>query len=66
MTLSLNEVQAQAFKAARGAGYAWGLAEEAGKATRWLCGHGLDGVALLVELLEAAPDPDQCPLTQGA
>ena len=66
MTLSLNEVQAQAFKAARGAGYAWGLAEEAGKATRWLCGQGLDGVALLVGLLDAAPDPDQCPLTQGA
>ena len=33
MNLSLNEVDAMAKKAARGAGYSWGLAEEAGKAT---------------------------------
>jgi hypothetical protein len=48
MTMSLNEVEAMARKAARGAGFEWGLAEDAGKATRWLCAHGQDGVAVAV------------------
>ena len=51
MTLSLNEIEATAKKAARGAGYPWGLAEEAGKATRWLCSHDVDGCKALAELL---------------
>ncbi|NND22495.1 MAG: DUF3726 domain-containing protein, partial [Silicimonas sp.] len=42
MSYSLNEVEATAKKAARGAGYPWGLAEEAAKATRWLCAHDID------------------------
>ena len=52
MTYSLNEVEAMAKRATRGAGYPWGLAEEAGRATRWLCSHGFDGVDELVQLLE--------------
>lgn len=52
MTFSLNEIEATAKRAARGAGYSWGLAEETGKATRWLCANGLDGVAALTGLLE--------------
>lgn len=52
MNLSLNEVEAMAKRAARGAGYPWGLAEEAGKATRWLCAQRVDGVAQLAGLLE--------------
>lgn len=51
MTLSLNEVEALAKRAARGAGYPWGLAEEAGMATRWLCAMGGDGCAELAALL---------------
>ena len=51
MTLSLNEVEVLTKKAARGAGYPWGLAEEAGKATRWLHQFGLDGCAALAGLL---------------
>lgn len=51
MTLSLNEVEATAKKATRGAGYSWGLAEEAGKATRWLCARDLNGCKALAELL---------------
>ena len=51
MSFSLNEVEATTKKAARGAGYDWGLAEEAGKAARWLCAHGLDGVAHVAHLL---------------
>ena len=52
MTLSLNEVEATAKRAARGAGYPWGLAEEAGKATRWLCSRDVDGCRALAKLLE--------------
>ena len=52
MNYSLNEVEATAKRAARGAGYSWGLAEEAGKATRWLCANGLDGCGALARLLD--------------
>ncbi|MCH2250192.1 MAG: DUF3726 domain-containing protein [Cognatishimia sp.] len=65
MSFSLNEIDAQAKKAARGAGYSWGLAEEAGKATVWLCARGVDGVAELAALLEDAPAGPNCALTQG-
>lgn len=51
MSWSLNEVEALARKAARGAGYSFGLAEEAGKATRWLCAAGLPGTETLATLL---------------
>ena len=53
MSHSLNEVEAMARRAARGAGYDWGLAEEAGKAVRWLCANGLDGCAPLARLLDS-------------
>lgn len=65
MSFSLNEIDAQAKKAARGAGYSWGLAEEAGKAAVWLCARGVDGVADLAALLEDAPVEANCALTQG-
>ncbi|MDP5216655.1 DUF3726 domain-containing protein [Ruegeria sp. 2205SS24-7] len=52
MTLSLNEMEATAKRATRGGLYSWGLAEEAAKATRWLCAHGLDGGAVLAALLQ--------------
>ncbi|MGC6527937.1 MAG: DUF3726 domain-containing protein [Paracoccaceae bacterium] len=52
LNLSLNEVEATSKRAAKGAGYSWGLAEEAGKATRWLCIQGYDGISVLARLLE--------------
>lgn len=51
MTFSLNEIEAMGKRAARGAGMEWGIAEEAGKTTRWLSAHGLPGPELLAELL---------------
>lgn len=51
MTWSLNEIEALARKATRGAGYAWGLAEEAGRATRWTCAAGWPGATALADLL---------------
>ncbi len=81
MTRSLGEVDAMARKAARGAGYAWGLAEEAGSAVRWLEARGLDGCAALAATLQTvdqgldgfSPDADWtsasgalCPVMTGA
>lgn len=81
MTDSLNEIEAHAKKAARGGGYDWGVAEEVGKAVRWLEAQSLlGGAALAVHLAPQANDgPPQtldgdwssatgvlCPLTAGA
>ncbi len=51
MNHSLNEIEAHAKRAARGAGLSWGMAEEAGRATRWLASHDLAGPALLSDVL---------------
>lgn len=50
--MSLSEIEALALKAARGAGLSWGMAEEAGYATRWLAEQGIDGPALLLTRLD--------------
>ena len=52
MSYALNEIEATAKRAARGAGLSWGMAEEASKAARWLCTQGFDGAALLAAVLE--------------
>ncbi len=51
MTWSLNEIESLSRKAARGAGLSWGLAEEAGKAARWLSAAALPGPRVLADLL---------------
>ena len=38
--VSLNEIESTAVKAARCAGYGWGLAEEVGQSARWLAMRG--------------------------
>lgn len=75
MTWSLNEIEALSRKAARGAGYSWGLADEAGRAVRWLEARGEPGATALLELLswrdgKAYPStvPGQasvCPIVAG-
>ncbi len=68
MTWSMNEIEALARKAARGRGMSWGLAEEAGKATRRLCEAGLNGAPLLADLLDAtdgAAHRDIAPIPKG-
>lgn len=64
MSYALNEVEAMAKKAVRGAGLSWGLAEDAAKATRWLCELGQDGVGALAAILND-PDLSGGPLVQG-
>ncbi len=66
MSVSLNEVEAIAKKATRGAGYSWGMAEEAGRATRWLCAQGFDGCASLAALLGRTEGAELANLTPRA
>lgn len=69
MTHSLNEIESLARKATRGAGYSWGLAEEAGKATRFLCAAGLPGAEALAGWLTEYDGSDYttcCPDCENA
>ncbi len=66
MDRSLNEIEAMSRRAARGAGFDWGMAEDAGKAARWLASHGLPGPALLADLLmlnDGIPPADLAPVS---
>lgn len=66
MNFSLNEIEAMAKKATRGAGMSWGTCEEAGKAVRWLESHALPGVETLVGLLkhfDALPEVQRAPIS---
>ena len=67
IALSLNEAETLAAKAARGAGFAWGQADDLGRAARTLAAEGRDFGAPLVELLRrredfAAPEPERLAL----
>lgn len=53
MDYSLNEIESISKRAVFGAGYPWGIAEDAGIATRWLCKHSLNGCEVLANLLDA-------------
>ncbi len=49
---ALIEIETHCRKAARGAGYHWGEAEEMAKAVRWLCANGVNGAEQCLTLLE--------------
>ena len=69
MNWSLGEIEILGRKAARGAGRDWGLAEEAGKALRWLCAAGWPGAGALAALLVAQRGRDWrdlCPRIETA
>lgn len=53
MHVSLNEIETEVRKAARGSGLAWGVAEEAGKAARWLAARNVDILPVVAGVLEA-------------
>lgn len=68
--LTRSEIFAYAKKATRGAGFSWGLGEEAAQATVALYVAGHDGFAALVPVLQNAdgktqPLSDACGLTLG-
>ncbi len=52
MKRSLNEIEQTCRKAARGSGLPWGVADDTGRAARWLHAFQLDGVSSLAKLLE--------------
>ncbi|MEM7303824.1 MAG: DUF3726 domain-containing protein [Pseudomonadota bacterium] len=60
MSWSLGEVKSLAIKAARGGGYPWGIAEDAGYAVEMLQKNGLAGAAALADLLEEREAEDGC------
>ena len=67
IALSLNEAETLCAKAARGAGYSWGQADEIGRAARTLAAEGRDFGAALLTLLQAresfvAPAPERLAL----
>jgi len=64
---SLNEIQSLAQKAARGAGYDFGLAEDAGQAVRWLLARDLPGADALLTACDVSgrAATEHCPLTVG-
>jgi hypothetical protein len=64
MTPSLSEITATGRKAAKGAGYSWGMADEAGRATAWLWAHGIDSITALADLLDQG-SPETCPIHIG-
>lgn len=64
MSYSIGEIVSLSVKAARGAGKPWGLAEEAGRAVRWLSGQGLPGAEALADALQKTRG--YCPITIGA
>jgi hypothetical protein len=55
LDVSLNEVEALAQKAARGAGFSWGVAEDAGRSAAWLARRLDDWAGSLAALLESPP-----------
>lgn len=64
MIPSLSEIIATGRKAAKGAGYSWGQADEVGRATAWLWEHGIDSITPLAELLDYGT-PKTCPIRMG-
>ncbi len=68
MIYSLNEIDAQCKKAARGAGFEWGHAEEIGKVARWLAAYELPGARLLSHFLTDTntQSKDYCPIHIGS
>jgi hypothetical protein len=51
MNVSSNEIESTVYKAVRGAGRAWGEAEEAAAAARWLAARNLPWADSLLDLL---------------
>ena len=58
LEITLAEIESALRKAARASGLPWGLAEEAGKAARWLAAFDLNGPELMLEHLENLRGPD--------
>ena len=58
MDYSLNEIAATTRKAVRGAGYPWGIADEAAANLYWMYSHWLNGCSHLVRVLRQLDQAD--------
>ena len=56
--ITLAEIESYLRKAARASGLEWGLAEEAGKAARWLAAFDLPGPETMLAHLQSLADKD--------
>jgi hypothetical protein len=56
--ITLAEIESYLRKAARASGLDWGIAEEAGKAARWLAAFGLPGPELMLAHLQQLAGKD--------
>lgn len=66
MSYSLSELEALGKKAARGAGFSWGEAEETGQALRILAASGLPAAAYFAQYLKAGlAEAATCPIKLG-
>lgn len=69
LDLSLGETEALMAKAARGAGFSWGIAVEIGKAARRLVASDASGAVRFAEFLKSVaaemPEPHACPVRRG-
>ncbi len=61
--LSIGELEALVLKACRGAGYSWGLSQEAGRAAAWLAIRGLPSADLFAFYLSQINGVDPVSLT---
>lgn len=66
MIVSLNEIETTVLKAARGAGLAWGLAEEAAFAARWLAERGIEWLEPMAAALDKSTSAAAIELGDGA
>ena len=68
LDLSIGEVESLVFKACRGAGMAWGIAEDAGRIAGFLARQNVDGLSALASLLtqnDGKRFDDIAPMTSG-
>ncbi len=63
VVLSLPEINALSLRAARGAGYEWGLAEELGVAAVWLAERGFTWADIILDRLAGDHGADPRPAT---
>ena len=61
--LSIGEFESLVLKAYRGAGFSWGMAQEAGRAAAWLALHGLPAGKCFAQLIKQIDGTDPVSLT---
>ena len=61
--LSIGEFDSLVLKAYRGAGFSWGMAQEAGRAAAWLALHGLPAGKYFAQLVQQVDGADPISLT---